>query len=223
MQGGVPQQWHWRFYLEGPSLPGLRPLLDAINLAYIAVPWGNPFVGGGGYELAATSDLNLFRSATVWPRAFFVDRVVPYATLPELLEWIQQAEGHPLAAVAQAEVPPRAPTGDLAGRTAQAAATYAFSTNSTAFTLDAPRAGVAVLTEAYMPGAFRVTINGAPAPYFRVNHAFKGVVLPAAGRYRITFTYQPKVLNLSLGLAAAGLGLGLAALFAARHPRPLTP
>jgi uncharacterized membrane protein YfhO len=68
---------------------------------------------------------------------------------------------------------------------------------------------VAVLLESWFPEDFRATVNGQEVPYFRVNHAFKGVYLSAAGIYRVEFSYWPR--HLSLALALAGLGLVLAA------------
>ncbi len=55
----------------------------------------------------------------------------------------------------------------------------------------------------------RVEINGRPAPSFRVNEAFAGVFLPAAGDYEVSFRYGPRDLPLLLG--ASGLGLALLA------------
>ena len=90
--------------------------------------------------------------------------------------------------------------------------------------VDAPGPGVAVLTEVYYAEDFAVTVNGKPAPYFRVNHAFKGVALPAAGRHEITFAYWPRHFTLALGLGAAGALLLLAGFaWLARTPPPAAP
>jgi hypothetical protein len=61
-----------------------------------------------------------------------------------------------------------------------------------------------VLTEPYISDDFKVRINGQPSGYFRVNGAFKGVVLSHAGSYRITYSYWPANFTFSLYLAAAG-------------------
>jgi hypothetical protein len=87
---------------------------------------------------------------------------------------------------------------------------YRLTNNTTSFIIHAPRAGVIVLHESYFPGDFRVTVNGKPAGDFRVNHAFKGVVVEASGLYRVTFTYRPRHWTLALTLAGLGLA-GLAA------------
>jgi hypothetical protein len=69
----------------------------------------------------------------------------------------------------------------------------------------APKAGVAVLSETFLPNDFRATLNGRRVRYFRVNHAFKAVRIPSAGEWYVTFEYRPHDWNLSLGLAAVGL------------------
>ena len=97
---------------------------------------------------------------------------------------------------------------------------YRLTNNTTTFTVDATAPGVAVLTEAYVPGDFRVTLNGAPADYFRVNHAFRGVRIPAAGKYVVSYSYWPRHFTLSLVMAAIGSLILIAWLIATfRRPR----
>ena len=85
------------------------------------------------------------------------------------------------------------------------ASAYRATGNTTAFTIDAPAAGVAVLSETYEEGNFRVTLNGARVQPFRVNHTFQGILIPQAGRFAVRFEYWPRLLTPSLWLAAAGL------------------
>jgi hypothetical protein len=66
---------------------------------------------------------------------------------------------------------------------------------------------VIVLTEAYVPEDFQVRVNGKPAKYFRVNSAFKGLFVPEAGDYDVSFAYWPRYLTLSLWIAGAGLAI----------------
>ena len=84
---------------------------------------------------------------------------------------------------------------------------YRLTSNTTTFTIDAPARGVAVLTETFEAENFRVTVNGAPSPYVRVNHAFCGVPIPQAGRFVVRFEYWPRRLTLALWLSTAGLAL----------------
>ena len=87
------------------------------------------------------------------------------------------------------------------------ASDYRLTSNNTSFTVDATGPGVAVLTETYYAEDFQVTVDGKPAPYFRVNHAYKGVAIASAGRHEITFAYWPQHFTLALALGGVGLVL----------------
>ena len=66
-------------------------------------------------------------------------------------------------------------------------------------------------------------VNDAPADYFRVNHAFRGVRIPAAGKYVVSYTYWPRHFTLSLAMAATGSLILIAWLIATfRRPRVTT-
>ena len=93
----------------------------------------------------------------------------------------------------------------LASRTVTPARNYRLTSNTTALEIDATGPGLVVLTEAWLDRDFRVTLNGRRVDYLRVNHAFKGVVIPSAGSHRIEFTYRPRRFALSLNLAGLGL------------------
>jgi hypothetical protein len=82
---------------------------------------------------------------------------------------------------------------------------YALTVNTSRFTVVTPGAGLAVLVETFLPGEFHATLNGAPVSYFRVNHAFKGVVIPAAGKWTVEFRHRPRQWPLSLALAGFGV------------------
>ena len=82
---------------------------------------------------------------------------------------------------------------------------YALTVNTSRFTVVTPGAGLAVLTETFLPGEFHATLNGVPVPYLRVNHAFKGVVIPAAGEWTVEFRHRPRHWQLSLALAGFGV------------------
>ena len=68
---------------------------------------------------------------------------------------------------------------------------------------------MAVLTENYLKDDFRATLNGQPVPYFRVNHAFKGVRIPSAGVWDVTFTYRPRHWTIAWICAAVGMLLAV--------------
>jgi uncharacterized membrane protein YfhO len=95
------------------------------------------------------------------------------------------------------------------GATVNPATGYRLSVNSTSFTVRANGPGVIAVLEAHWPGDFRATINGREADVIRVNHAFNGIVVNAAGEHRVTLRYWPS--DLSRDLTLAGIGLILLA------------
>jgi hypothetical protein len=213
---GVRQEWSWRWIVERTN-PAPRPLYDMLNVRYfLDVP---PRVRP---DMAAVEpprfDLDVSRNEGEWPRAFFVADVGQYDRVEQFLEMLRGADSHPFAAVHKSGAPV-----SNAQPAAVSARDYRLTNNTTTFTIDAPSAGVAVLSEAYVPDDFRVTVNGAPADYFRVNHAFRGVQIPAAGSYTVSYSYWPRHFTLSLVLAAIGAAILIAwTLMTFRRPRAIT-
>lgn len=194
---GLPMQdlMNVRYYLAGHQVPprelaGRRPL--------------------GGF------DLDVYESPTAWPRAFFTDTLTRYGTPAEFVSLTLTGDRRPFAAVQDKDLA-ALPDGlvqlprNLGSRTIHPASDYQLTSNTTSFTVAANNAGVIVLSESYYPGDFEVLLNGEPADYFRVNHAFKGIYVDHPGTYHVTFRYWPEHLALGLWLAAGGLLLAGAA------------
>jgi hypothetical protein len=205
---GRTDDWMW-----GP-LPEMlavqRPLFDLINVKYIVSPVAE-LPGGSGYERVATLDLSIHASPTAWPRAFFADRVLPYRGAHEVVAIARARPGRPFAAVLESDL---AAVGTQIPRRLDAmpgpferATDYRLTPNSTSFTVRATGPGVIALHEAWFKEGFRVTVNDVATPYFRVNHAFKGIAVDRAGEYRVTFRYWPRHLTISLLCSAAGFAL----------------
>ena len=220
---GLTRVWDWRIVITSDTVGEHRPIYDFLGVSYY-------FDRRIDQRLASTmepveaADLEVYRNPAAWPRAFFTDAVAEYETPAQFAALLRQQDGRPFAAMDRREArgskaaPYRRP---LAQRTVVPASDYALTTNRTAFTIEAPRAGLAVLQEAYWPGGFRATINGQPAPVLRLNHLFKGIVVSSAGTHRIEFTYRPHLFSLSLGAAAVGAALLLGLLFWGRRTEPL--
>jgi uncharacterized membrane protein YfhO len=64
-------------------------------------------------------------------------------------------------------------------------------------------AGLLVLSDLWYEG-WRATLDGRPVPILRVNHAVRGVVVPA-GRGTVELRYEQPGLATGLKAAAAGL------------------
>ena len=211
-------------------LGAAKPFQDLLNIRYFVTLPGDtrltvPAADSlpmAGVSLAARLDLDVYRNDTAWPRAFFVDRLNHYDGAAEFAASVVAGDGRPFAAV-EADDLRRLPwlagrfEGAAAARTVVAASDYHLTNAHTAFTVDAPGAGVVVLTEAYYPGDILAKVNGRPVPVFRVNHAFRGLALDGPGRYRISFAYRPPGFTRALGASALGWLLLAAAGWALRR------
>ena len=186
------------------AFPKVRRGLDMLNVRHFLDKPGQPDLPGT--TTLVRGDLTVARNDTAWPRAFFTDTVLTYASGSELRALVEQGDGRPFAAMSAADrarpkLPPVAP----AARTVVPAKNYRLTNNSTTFEIDAPSPGVAVLLETNAPGDIEVLVDGRPAECLTVDHAFRGVFIESAGRHTVRFTYWPAVLGPALWLGAAGV------------------
>lgn len=219
---GLERIWDWRIYVEAPNVAAARPFLDALNVRYYFDLLSKHPALAQSLTLAHGADLDVWQSPTAWPRAFFTDRLDVYDQPADLVAKIRASEGKPFAAAQRTDrdaaaalaALPRDPT----TRTATPASNYRLTENATRFIVRASGPGVIVLTEAFWPGDFRVEVNGRKAPILRLNHAFKGVRVDAAGDYTVQFRYVPK--NWPRHLVLCGLGAALLAVIVGYLLRP---
>jgi hypothetical protein len=200
----------------GDDLVSDLPLLNMLNLRFYVGSTNKPNLAPS-VTRKATADLNIYQSGTAWPRAFFTDRLSPYGSDRDFVSLLRHGDGKPFAAIPQSEWETQPELRGLGTdslpnpeRQVVAATDYVLTNNTTSFKIAASRPGTVVLTEPYVKDDFRLTVNGRPATFFRVNSAFRGVFLRAAGEYRFSFSYWPAQLTLSLwisGLGAALLGV----------------
>ena len=211
---GVYRYWMWNQLFTSQDLTRLGPLLDLLNVRYL-VTSQNAMVERVAPGTAGMSTLShgpdrvqAVRRPTEWPRAFFVDHVGSYNDVSEFVRQLNDSN-HPFASIDRADHETRELTANLqpgAGPVVPAT-NYRLTANRTRFRIQAPTPGIAVLTESWMADDFIATLNGRRIPYFRVNHAFKGVVIPSAGDWTIEFTYRPAWWTFSLVLATVGVAL----------------
>jgi hypothetical protein len=187
-------------------------LLDLLNVRYFLGNAGIKTESLASLKRIASVDLDVYESQRAWPRAFFTDRYVAYNEEKDFVDLVRSGNGLPFAAIARSDLEEEhgltAVPNQIAPPQSDAivpASDYHLTSNTTSFKVNAPRPGLAVLTEPYISDDFKVLINGQPGAYFRVNGAFKGVALPQAGPYTITYSYWPANFTFSLYLAAAGL------------------
>ncbi len=207
--------WDCRAYVSKASALVLRPFYDLLGVRYYLGTPGEGSQSVPGLKLVGSRDLDVYESTAIWPRAFFTDALARYDEASDLAKMVWESDHRPLAAIQKSEVVKTSLPAELPARRIVPASGYALTANGTSFMIDAPAAGVVVVGEAFEDGNFRATVNGAPTQTFRVNHAFNGVLLPAAGHYAVQLKYWPHLLTPALWLSAIGaiLLLGLAGWF----------
>jgi hypothetical protein len=206
------------------------PLLNMLNVRYFLSEASAKTELHPTVRKLGALDLDVYESSSVWPRAFFIDQLSRYGSESDFVSLLKQGDGKPFAAIPQIDLEKRPDLRPLvhdsapsAARQVAAATGYRLTNNTTSFKVRTPGPGVVVLTEPYLENDFQLRMNGIVTGYFRVNSAFRGVFIPAAGEYDFSFTYWPRHLTLSLWVSA--LGLALLALWigrAWRQPRRAT-
>jgi hypothetical protein len=197
--------WGWRTLITKPETEALLPFYDLLGVRYyLGTPGAGPRAVAG-LKLVASGDLDIYESPTVWPRAFFTDSLGHYDTVDQFARMAHESDRRPFAAVQQGEDVALPAPAESAKRRIVPAEEYSFTSNSLSFQVDAPGQGLVVIGEAFEAGNFRITLNGAPARSFRVNHMFQGIAVPAAGRYAVRMIYRPRLLTMALWISAIGL------------------
>jgi hypothetical protein len=196
----------------GKDVVDYLPLLDMLNVRYVLGYAAGVDAITSGLKKVGSFDLDVYESAKVWPRAFFTDRLMTYQPESGFIHLLKEGDGRPFAAMSEIEAQQAVALRTLIGEASAAptrqiipASDYALTTNTTSFKINAPGPGVVVLTEPYVEGEFRLRVNGQPADYFRLNSAFRGVFMPAAGEYQISYAYWPRHFTISLWVSGIGL------------------
>ncbi len=190
--------WGWRWALDPRDSPRIQRFGDFWGIRhYLAAPDGRQTQN---LRQTHTADLDLYTSATAWPRAFFTNEVRNCAGVGAFTHLLESGDGLPFAAAAGA-------TNDSSTtHTVTHATGYHLTSNTTSFRINASSAGVVVLGESYEAENWRVSLDDQPSNYFRANHAFLGVKVPP-GPHALRFEYWPRVLTPALWLGFTGLAL----------------
>lgn len=73
-----------------------------------------------------------------------------------------------------------------------------YTAHHVAITARTPAPGILILSDVFYPG-WQVTVDGQQAVLLQVNHALRGVYLPA-GDHSVTFDFKPVVFYVGLGV-----------------------
>lgn len=211
LAAGVKLAWTWRWVIEKTNFNSVLPFYSLLNVRYFLDPLNDRIQPPAPLERVARLDLDIYENRNCWPRAFFTNKLTSYQSLGQFVALTRSGDGRAFAAVQAKDIPsipfPIVNESSIEQRDIVPAHDYFLKTNDTSFTLDAPGPGVVVLTEAFLARDFIARVNGVRVSYFRVNHAFRGLKLPAAGVYRVSFSYWPRYFTRALLLSGVGLVL----------------
>jgi hypothetical protein len=196
----------WLSLFQEADLASKAGLLDMFG---VRIVFTHPGQLGGPWRalsLEGADRLQVIERPTAWPRAFFLGTVQIYEQPADLIAALARRTG-PFGAIQSTDGRARDLAGRFVGDTgpARQATRYRLTPNTTTFEVEAPGPGVAVVAEAYDEKDFVATVNGAEVPYFRIDHLFKAVAIPAAGTWTVRFEYRPALWRTSWVTAALGL------------------
>ena len=207
--------WGWWTVLRPETLRMADHYLDMLNVRYLVtradlVPARSQVLPMDGPDL-----VRVVARPSAWPRAFFTSGVTRHHGVLGVAERLRSSNG-PFSSVDEQDVSAVAAVAALpTAGTVVPASDYTLTANSTSFRVNTTGPGVAVLSEGFVEHDFQATLNGESVPYFRVNHALKGVVIPAAGDWTVRFEYRPQHWIASWFVAALG-GFGFLAMALAK-------
>jgi hypothetical protein len=85
---GFERIWDWRLYQEFSKFSPLHRFYDVLNVRHYLDYRSNQGLLGAQLTPVFIGDLDVYRSETTWPRAFFTDRLAPYATPKDFAQLI---------------------------------------------------------------------------------------------------------------------------------------
>ena len=207
--------WRWELSDEESAVPPLARARDMLGVRYYLASRHSALRPIAGLRQLSQFDLDVYERPDAWPRAYFTDAVLVSLNEADVARYVESGDGRPFATVRPVDLPKvdRVPLIEAATvpRVVNPAYGYQLSTNNTSFKVKTTGPGVIVLSETYYKNDFEALLDGRPVPYFRVNHAFKGVVVNTPGEHAVSFRYRPQYFTLALSLSAVGLVLLLAA------------
>jgi hypothetical protein len=171
--------------------------------------WGSLRLTSHQYTLAwdpGKEDLRVYRNAHAFPRAFVAHAVVPVTGADAAMARMSEpgfdpgrqvvVEGLPpdIAASLRADGPPSPIT---------PATIVRYEDERVTLEVRAGAPGVLVLTDVFYPG-WVARVDGAPAPVYPADYAFRGVVVPA-GEHVVEFEYRPASFRLGAAISLASI------------------
>lgn len=161
-------------------------LLGHANVRYLLQRDRNPMLKPRPDDHMSALQPGVHELTRVAPAVMYVPDPVPVANLDQALKTLATIVPGQGAVVETAGPLPAGP----ASAQVTAGVITRLEPNHVIADIDAPGPGLVVIAEAYYP-AWRATVNGEPADIVPANAMFRGVMVPAAGHYRIDMRLGP--------------------------------
>jgi hypothetical protein len=188
-----------------------QPLLNLLNVKYLLAPPDFSVRGQPGFRLTDRSDFAVLENLTVWPRAFFSDKVISSSN-EKFIKLLLANGTQPFIALTREEIEKQPGLQQLETTkpaVVSPATNYQLLPNATAFDVHATSAGMVCLTEGQAKD-FTALANNEPKAVLTVNRAFKGIYLGQPGDYHIQFIYRPRHWRLACTLFWISAGVVIA-------------
>jgi hypothetical protein len=195
-----------------PAAVLASPVVDLLGVRYVVLPPGATPLWPEMTPAYDGRDARVFVNERVLPRAFLAlqARCVSDAVAVRLIRARALDLRHE-ALLADCASPP--PAGPFASRRSVEIAVH--EPGRVRIVTDADAPALLVLTDTWYPG-WRAEVDGAPAPIWRADHAFRAVALPA-GRHEVVMRFRPR--SVAAGAAISGVALALIVVMLARDRR----
>ncbi len=189
-------EWGNRAAVYGPDLD--LELLDLMGVRWVYAK----AMDLDGPQLAPafrSGQVTVYENASVFPRAFVVSRLRPFASAEALLTGLADAGRDELLTtgfVLATDMPAAIPEGRGTG---QGATIVRYSPDRVQIEATSDSGGFLVLTDTNAPG-WTASVDGVDTPILPVDLAYRAVAVPP-GNSTVVFTYQPWFTYLGLALA----------------------
>jgi len=192
-------------------------LMEKISVGFlIAPPNVTPADASGSEPLSAGTLQLVYQAEDGWiyklphalPRAFLVPQVLIAADAPDSLRMLVDrsftARDAAIVIGEKAAAQTALPIGDSPGLAPDSEATIVSDRlNEIVIEAVTPCPSMLVLDDSWGPG-WKAYVDGGEQPVFRVNYAFRGVVVPE-GKHQVVFRYRPAALIAGLWISGATL------------------
>jgi hypothetical protein len=203
-------QFYWAVPTKG------APAYQLFGAKYIVVPKGAP-PGGEGIWPVFTDDplIDLHLNTNALPRVWLVYDTLPVSRIEAAYDVVFAEDFRPAHVATVEDGPADAP--DLQGEGRGTLEVLAYGPNRARFGVHTSETALLVLSDIVYPG-WRARVDGAPAPIYRTDGIFRGVVVPP-GDHVVSMRFFPPSLRHGLGLAMMAASVILVGLYGRRYVR----